>query len=139
MSQMNTCPVCFTKMHYVNKDLVCPECGYKYCAERIAYTYDDHNHNQYTSYNKKVSYQAENRSVAPNSSSLSSTSSTGAMRPQTASQDKQQNSASRAIKTIITVYIILMVLSIIFSIIRAALAGVGSPESIEDILEKLFG
>ncbi|MCR5461294.1 MAG: hypothetical protein K6F51_15625 [Acetatifactor sp.] len=56
MAQKITCPVCFTKMNSVGHDLVCPECGYKYCEDRIPYVYDDHNHNSYESYNKKTSY-----------------------------------------------------------------------------------
>ena len=56
MAQKITCPVCFTKMNEVGHDLVCPECGYKYCEDRKPYTYDDHNHNNYQSYNEKTSY-----------------------------------------------------------------------------------
>lgn len=58
MAQKITCPVCFTKMNSVGHDLVCPECGYKYCEDRIPYAYDDHNHNNYESYNKKTSYSS---------------------------------------------------------------------------------
>lgn len=56
MAQKITCPVCFTKMNEVGHDLVCPECGYKYCEGRKPYTYDDHNHNDYQSYNQKTTY-----------------------------------------------------------------------------------
>ena len=56
MAQKITCPVCYTKMNPVGHDMVCPECGYKYCEGRVPYTYDDHNHNEYKSYNQKTSY-----------------------------------------------------------------------------------
>ena len=56
MGSTTKCPVCFTKMNSVGHDLVCPECGYKYCEKKEAYTYDDHNHNAYQSYNQKSSY-----------------------------------------------------------------------------------
>ena len=56
MGSVTKCPVCFTKMNSVGHDLVCPECGYKYCEKKEAYTYDDHNHNAYQSYNQKSSY-----------------------------------------------------------------------------------
>ena len=51
-----TCPVCFTKMNMIGHDLVCPVCGYKYCEGHAPYTYDDHNHNDYKSYNEKTTY-----------------------------------------------------------------------------------
>lgn len=83
MAQKITCPVCFTKMNSVGHDLVCPECGYKYCEDRIPYTYDDHNHNNYESYNKKTSYssgytssQGGKTSTATHSSSQSASGST---------------------------------------------------------------
>ena len=56
MAQKITCPVCFTKMNEVGHDLVCPVCGYKYCEGHAPYTYDDHNHNAYKSYNEKTTY-----------------------------------------------------------------------------------
>ena len=55
-----TCPVCFTRMNEVGHDLVCPVCGYKYCEKKDPYTYDDHNHNEYRSYNRKTSYTGGN-------------------------------------------------------------------------------
>lgn len=55
-----TCPVCFTRMNEVGHDLVCPVCGYKYCEKKDPYTYDDHNHNEYRSYNQKTSYTGGN-------------------------------------------------------------------------------
>ena len=83
MTQKITCPVCFTKMNSVGHDLVCPECGYKYCEDRIPYTYDDHNHNNYESYNKKTSYssgytssQGGKTSTATHSSSQSASGTT---------------------------------------------------------------
>lgn len=56
MAKKITCPVCLTVMRPVGEDLVCPVCGYKYCANREPYIYDDHNHSQYESYNTKTSY-----------------------------------------------------------------------------------
>ena len=56
MAEKISCPVCFTKMNTVGHDLVCPVCGYKYCEGRAPYTYDDHNHNEYKSYNEKTTY-----------------------------------------------------------------------------------
>ncbi len=58
MAQKVTCPVCFTKMNLVGHDYVCPECGYKYCEGRAPYVYDDHNHNDYKSYNQKSTYSS---------------------------------------------------------------------------------
>ena len=55
-----TCPVCFTRMNEVGHDLVCPVCGYKYCEKKDPYSYDDHNHNEYRSYNRKTSYTGGN-------------------------------------------------------------------------------
>ena len=72
MAQKITCPVCYTKMNPVGHDMVCPECGYKYCEGRVPYTYDDHNHNEYKSYNQKTSYStgyttSQGSSAAPQS------------------------------------------------------------------------
>lgn len=67
-SQKTRCPVCMTKMLPKGEDLVCPECGYKYCANRQPYTYDDHNHSQYQTYTHKVSYSENPPRQAPASS-----------------------------------------------------------------------
>ena len=68
MAQNETkCPVCFTKMNHIGHDLVCPECGYKYCEGRIPYEYDDHDHSQYETYNQKTSYTSTG--TAPSSGS----------------------------------------------------------------------
>ena len=57
-----------TKMQPKGEDLVCPECGYKYCANRQPYTYDDHNHSQYQTYTRQVSYSGHPPRQAPVSS-----------------------------------------------------------------------
>lgn len=62
------CPVCMTKMLPRGEDLVCPECGYKYCANRQPYTYDNHDHSQYQSYTRQVSYSGNPPRQAPASS-----------------------------------------------------------------------
>lgn len=67
-SQKTQCPVCMTKMLPKGEDLVCPECGYKYCANRQPYTYDDHNHSQYQTYTRQVSYTGNPSRQAPASS-----------------------------------------------------------------------
>lgn len=56
MSKKITCPVCMTKMRSIGHDLVCPECGYKYCGKTAPYTYDGHDHNQYQTYSQKTTY-----------------------------------------------------------------------------------
>lgn len=98
MAQKITCPVCFTKMNSVGHDLVCPECGYKYCEDRIPYTYDDHNHNNYESYNKKTSYSSGYTSGSTYSSqSKPASSSYGTKATQTyssASEQRRQASSS---------------------------------------------
>ena len=48
------CPVCMTKMQPRGRDLVCPECGYKYCESHKPYVYDDHNHSQYQTYTRQT-------------------------------------------------------------------------------------
>ena len=65
MSKKTTCPVCFTKMQPLGKDLVCPVCGYKYCAEHVPYTYDNHDHSDYRTYNTKTTYNAHSTSTVP--------------------------------------------------------------------------
>lgn len=56
MAKKITCPVCMTKMRSIGHDLVCPECGYKYCGKTTPYTYDGHDHNQYQTYSQKTTY-----------------------------------------------------------------------------------
>ena len=88
MAKAITCPVCFTKMNHIGHDLVCPECGYKYCEGRIPYTYDDHNHDQYQTYNQKTTYTSGPVSSQSNYAARSTTASQSsyAVRSTTTSQ-----------------------------------------------------
>lgn len=61
MAKKITCPVCMTKMRNIGHDLVCPECGYKYCGKTAPYTYDGHDHNQYQTYSQKTTYTGSAR------------------------------------------------------------------------------
>ena len=94
MAQKITCPVCFTKMNSVGHDLVCPECGYKYCEDRIPYTYDDHNHNNYESYNKKTSYSSGYTSSQGSKTSTSTYSSSKSTSGSTYSSAKSSSGSS---------------------------------------------
>ena len=116
------CPVCFTKMNAVGHDLVCPECGYKYCAKQEAYTYDGHDHNQYRSYNQKTSYSgnyttttASTNRVATPQTNYQNTSAT-APRANTGNAPKSAKQVKRVIITIILIYMTLVVLSALMTI-----------------------
>lgn len=138
MAQKITCPVCFTKMNSVGHDLVCPECGYKYCEDRIPYVYDDHNHNNYESYNKKTSYSTGytssqgGKSSSTTYSSSKSTSGYGKAATQTFSnalEQRRQASSSayqhRSSKKKISVGKFLFIIFVCYFII-AAIASMSS-------------
>ena len=113
-----TCPVCFTKMNQVGHDLVCPECGYKYCEGRTPYTYDDHNHNQYETYNHKTTYTSQSASAQtsyPQRSSsapqYSSVPQPSVSRPQSSNpqgQRPKRNSAGTVVWFLVIIYILIM-------------------------------
>ena len=89
MSTGTKCPVCFTRMNAIGHDLVCPECGYKYCDRKDAYSYDDHNHNEYRSYNQKTTHTAPRQ------------------------QTPQKSAVSKVVIAIIIFYITIMVISLL--------------------------
>lgn len=96
MAKNVTCPACFTKMRSVGHDLVCPTCGYKYCEGHAPYTYDDHDHNDYKSYNQKTSYGTgyANSGTSTQSASQSSYAANTGSGVQNASRSSYANSGS---------------------------------------------
>lgn len=151
-----SCPVCFTKMNEVGHDLVCPECGYKYCERKEAYTYDDHNHNQYRSYNQKTSYTTtpQQSSSTPRSSSAAQSYPSQRSAPGTqpnASYQKpsqtagassgnkpsSQNAVRKVITTIVVIYFVLWILFAILSVFLSNLDVFTDFENLERILESL--
>lgn len=136
------CPVCMTKMQPRGEDLICPECGYKYCANRQPYTYDDHSHSQYQTYTRQVSYagnpprqspaasQGNHTQPNPHPGTASNTSREIYTRTQTASsQPRQRDSAPNPkspLKIISTIIVVIIILNILSSVFFSLLALVGS-------------
>ena len=121
-SIITKCPVCFTKMNFVGHDLVCPECGYKYCERKDPYSYDDHNHNEYRSYNQKTSYTDNNHytaTPAKNTSTHSNESSARSANNNSASASQSPANRSKAfspVKLIIGIIIFYFICAFIMSI-----------------------
>lgn len=143
MGIITKCPVCFTKMNLVGHDLVCPECGYKYCEKKDPYTYDDHNHNAYQSYNQKTSYtgagnytsssgqtrpadsysQTRPANSYPAQGSAQNTGQASMQARQAMQNQSQQNQSKRAVTPgrivaiIITIYFIMIFMSMIIAFV----------------------
>lgn len=116
-----TCPMCMTKMQSNGHDLVCPVCGYKYCGDHVPYSYDDHDHNQYQSYNQKTTYTSSGN-TRPATSSQSTSQSRQNQRYAGTAPNPSHNSSSRNTKkkkkgasTVVWVLITLYVIYIITS------------------------
>ena len=155
------CPVCFTKMNSNGHDLVCPECGYKYCEGRTPYTYDEHNHSQYQSYNTKTTYTTSNTGTATTYTSSSSqarptysTSQTSSNTQSTAQTSYQNAMAQRAQMTQNAAnrprqkskgarFVVILFVCYFFIIVGAAIVGmirgfIGNEANVEDIYNYFF-
>jgi len=145
-----TCPVCFTRMNEVGHDLVCPVCGYKYCEKKDPYTYDDHNHNEYRSYNRKTSYTGGNYGAGQGASqagsgvqrqAAASGSVTGnsTVQSRSTSQNGGTSPQSAVRKVIITIVVIYFIIWIVFAILSNIVMNLGQYiqfEDLENILEQ---
>ena len=140
-----TCPVCFTKMNEVGHDLVCPTCGYKYCEDRIPYAYDDHNHNNYQSYNQKTTYstgyvssgnaQTKQTYDRPQAGSTANVQRT-APSPSRQRQNKKKNKSAKVWIWLFILFIFLRLLSVVYQNFSAE--GSDAREYVEELLRELF-
>ena len=107
-----------TKMQPRGRDLVCPECGYKYCESHKPYVYDDHNHSQYQTYTRQTTSTGNaprqntpqgTYGQAPQNRNTAQGTSSGSTR-------EPKSPAKIVVTVIISIFILNFLLSILFPI-----------------------